>query len=170
MACVMSPITGQVFSCQIPLPPEHFGLIDNDCVPVTLVEIQDLISLAESQHQWIDLVGHPREEDRSDAKVGMILFTEAHLEYNAGLVISIGSASRPSPIDPASTADTLFCTSADAMCAVCTGHHKKGGNSACLRGQQQSKGDRNPKQNKTKTPNTNQPNPPKQTSQSFALY
>ena len=98
MACVMSPITGQVFSCQIPLPPEHFGLIDNDCVPVTLVEIQDLISLAESQHQWIDLVGHPREEDRSDAKVGMILFTEAHLEYNAGLVISIGSASRPSPI------------------------------------------------------------------------
>ena len=128
-----------------------------------------LISLAKSQPQWIDLVGHPREEDRSDAKVGMILFTEAHLEYNAGLVISIGSASRPSPIDPASTADTLFCTSADAMCAVCTGHHKKGGNSACLRGQQQSKGDRTTT-NKTKTPNTNQPNTPKQTSQSFALY
>ena len=74
-------------------PQKHFVLIDNDCVPVTLCEMQDLISPAESQPQWIDLVGG--EEDRSDAKVGMILFTEAHLEYNAGLVISIGSASRP---------------------------------------------------------------------------
>ena len=57
--------------------------------------MQDLISLAESQHQWTDLVGHPREEDRRETKLGMILFTEAHLEYNAGLVISIGSARDP---------------------------------------------------------------------------
>ena len=59
------------------------------------------------------MVGHSREEDRSDAKVGLILFTEAHLEYNAGLVISIGSAGRPSPIDPASTTDTLASELAD---------------------------------------------------------
>ena len=60
--------------------------------------MQDLIS-AESQHQWTDLVGHPREADMQETKQGMILFTEAHLEYNAGLVISIGSASGPSPIE-----------------------------------------------------------------------
>ena len=53
------------------------------------------------------------ESYRNDAKVGMILFIEAHLEYNAGLVISIRSASGPSPIDPASIADTLASELAD---------------------------------------------------------
>ena len=37
----------------------------------------------------------------------MLLFTEAHLEYNAGLVISLGSSNRPSPIEATSTAETL---------------------------------------------------------------
>ena len=37
----------------------------------------------------------------------MLLFMEAHLEYNAGLVISIGSANRPSPTEPTSVAEHL---------------------------------------------------------------
>ena len=37
----------------------------------------------------------------------MLLFTEAHLEYNAGLIISIGSANRPSPVEATATAENL---------------------------------------------------------------
>ena len=37
----------------------------------------------------------------------MLLFTEAHLEYNAGLVISVGSLNRPSPVEATSTAESL---------------------------------------------------------------
>ena len=84
-----------------------FGLVDNDCVPVTLFEVKDLIALAESQFRWPDLVGHRADPDIADSKLGMLLFTEAHLEYNAGLVISIGSTSRPSPVEATSTADNL---------------------------------------------------------------
>ena len=38
-------------------PAQHFALIDNDCVPVTLFEVQDLLQLAHQQHQWVDLIG-----------------------------------------------------------------------------------------------------------------
>ena len=88
-------------------PKVHFGLVDNDCVPVTLFEVQDLIALAESQFRWPDLVGHRADPDLTGSKLGMLLFTEAHLEYNAGLVISIGSTSRPSPVEATSTAESL---------------------------------------------------------------
>ena len=88
-------------------PKVHFGLVDNDCVPVTLFEVKDLIALAESQFRWPDLVGYRADPDLAESKVGMLLFTEAHLEYNAGLVISIGSISRPSPIEATSMAENL---------------------------------------------------------------
>ena len=88
-------------------PKVHFGLVDNDFVPVTLFEVKDLIALAESQFRWPDLVGHGADPDLVGSKVGMLLFTEAHLEYNAGLVISIGSTNRPSPVEATSTADNL---------------------------------------------------------------
>ena len=88
-------------------PKVHFGLVDNDCVPVTLFEVQDLIALAESQFRWPDLVGHHTDPDLAGSKLGTLLFTEAHLEYNAGLVISIGSTSRPSPVEATSTAESL---------------------------------------------------------------
>lgn len=41
-------------------PKQHFALIDNDCAPVTLFEIQDLVELAQQQFQWTDLVGYRR--------------------------------------------------------------------------------------------------------------
>ena len=54
-----------------------------------------------------DLVGlAPDDQERTD-KVGLLLVTEAHLEYNAGLVISLGSQGLPSPITQYSTAETL---------------------------------------------------------------
>ena len=88
-------------------PKVHFGLVDNDCVPVTLFEVKDLIALAESQFRWPDLVGYRADPDLAKSQIGMLLFTEAHLEYNAGLVISIGSANRPSPTEATSVAEHL---------------------------------------------------------------
>ena len=80
-------------------PAQHFALIDNDCVPVTLFEVQDLLPLAHQQHQWTDLIGCARPESHSSSGIGMLLFTEAHLEYNAGLVISIGNRQKSSPME-----------------------------------------------------------------------
>ena len=88
-------------------PAQHFALIDNDCVPVTLFEVQDLLQLARQQHQWVDVIGRARSESSSCAGIGMLLFTEAHLEYNAGLVISIGNRSKHSPLEHDKTASTL---------------------------------------------------------------
>ena len=88
-------------------PQQHFGLVDNDCVPVTLFEVPDLVALATSQMQWTDLVGLAPDDPKHNDKVGLLLVTEAHLEYNAGLVISIGSRGRPSPIASQSSADVL---------------------------------------------------------------
>ena len=53
-----------------------------DEVRETLFEVQDLVSLAESQFRWPDLVGHYTDPDLVHSKLGMLLFTEAHLEYN----------------------------------------------------------------------------------------
>ena len=66
---------------------------------MTLFEVQDLIELAHRQLQWVDLVGYARTESGPSHGIGMLLFTEAHLEYNAGLVISIGSSHRSSPLE-----------------------------------------------------------------------
>ena len=82
-------------------PAQHFALIDNDCVPVTLFEVQDLLQLAHQQHQWTDLIGCARPGS------GMLLFTEAHLEYNAGLVVSIGDRRKSSPMEHETSAAAL---------------------------------------------------------------
>ena len=88
-------------------PAQHFALIDNDCVPITLFEAQDLLQLAHQQHRWVDLIGHVRSESSPSAGIGMLLFTEAHLEYNAGLVISIGNRNKHSPLEHDTSALTL---------------------------------------------------------------
>ena len=54
-----------------------------------------------------DLIGCVRSESSSCAGIGMLLFTEAHLEFNAGLVISIGNRSKHSPLEYDTTASTL---------------------------------------------------------------
>ena len=88
-------------------PAQHFALIDNDCVPVTLFEVKDLLQLAHQQHRWADLIGYARSESSPSAGIGMLLFTEAHLEYNAGLVISIGNRNKHSPLEHDASAQTL---------------------------------------------------------------
>ena len=67
----------------------------------------DLMALATNQMQWTDLVGMAPEDPKHNDKVGLLLVTEAHLEYNAGLVISIGSHGRPSPTASQSSAEVL---------------------------------------------------------------
>ena len=57
--------------------------------------------------QWTDLVGMAPDDSKRNEKVGLLLVTEAHLEYNAGLVISIGSHGRPSPTASQSSAEVL---------------------------------------------------------------
>lgn len=81
-------------AARVLFPTQHFALIDNDCVPVTLFKSKELVALAENQHQWADLVGHDRTPKDSASKMGMLLFTEARLEYYAGLVLSLGSTHR----------------------------------------------------------------------------
>ena len=88
-------------------PQQHFGLVNNDCVPVTLFEVPDLIALATGQTQWRDLVGMAPDDPKHNEKVGLLLVTEAHLEYNAGLLVSIGSQGRPCPITSHSSAEVL---------------------------------------------------------------
>ena len=88
-------------------PAQHFALIDNDCMPVTLFEVQDLLQLAHSQHQWVDLTGRARPAPTPGTGIGMLLFTEAHLEHNAGLVISIGNRHQHSPMEHESSAAAL---------------------------------------------------------------
>ena len=84
-------------------PQVHFGLVDNDCVPVTLFEVKDLVELARHGFCWSDIVGHPMCPEGEEKFPGMLLFTEAHLEYNAGLVVSLSSPHRPSPVTASST-------------------------------------------------------------------
>ena len=55
-------------------PAQNFALIDNDCVLVTLFEVQDLIELAHQQHQWVDLTGRARSESHSCRGIGTLLF------------------------------------------------------------------------------------------------
>ena len=55
-------------------PAQHFALIDNDCAPVTVFEVQDLIALAHQHHQWVDLIGRARSEFHSCRGIGTLLF------------------------------------------------------------------------------------------------
>ena len=34
-------------------PKVHFGVVDNNCVPVALFEVKDLVAFAESQFHWL---------------------------------------------------------------------------------------------------------------------
>ena len=59
---------------------------------------------------------------------------------------------------------SFFCTSGDAMCAGCTGHLSKGGDSASYRGERTKK--QTKQQNRTKQqPNTEKETPKQQTAE-----
>ena len=71
-------------------PAQHFALIDNDCVPVTLFEAQDPLQLAHQQHQWVDLMGCARSES---APVQVLAcYSSQRLTWNIMQVWSFRSA------------------------------------------------------------------------------
>ena len=69
-------------------PSCHIALIDNDCVPLALFEIQELLKLSQQLPEWRSLLEAAPE---LPSQIGMILVTEPHFEHNAGLVISPAS-------------------------------------------------------------------------------
>ena len=69
-------------------PSCHIALIDNDCVPLALFEMQDLLKLSQQLPEWRSLL---EETPEIHPQIGMILVTEPHFEHNAGLVISPAS-------------------------------------------------------------------------------
>ena len=69
-------------------PSCHIALIDNDCVPLSLFEITDLLKLSQQLPEWRTLI---EGDDDSPIQIGMLLVTEPHFEHNAGLVISPAS-------------------------------------------------------------------------------
>ena len=79
--------TGPLLLC-ILFPACHIALIDNDCVPLSLFEIADLLKLSQQLPEWRTLL---EGDDDSPIQIGMLLVTEPHFEHNAGLVISPAS-------------------------------------------------------------------------------
>ena len=69
-------------------PSCHIALIDNDCVPLALFEVQDLLNFSQQLPEWHTLL---EETPEIPPQIGMILVTEPHFEHNAGLVISPAS-------------------------------------------------------------------------------
>ena len=69
-------------------PSCHIALIDNDCVPLALFEIQELLKLSQQLPEWRSLL---EDAPELPPQIGMILVTEPHFEHNAGLVISPAS-------------------------------------------------------------------------------
>ena len=99
-------------------PSIHFVLLDSDCVPVALFEIEELWALTtqaltfsrtSEQHGGADGPAHKarktRQDDEEDNKgQRVILFTEPHADINAGLAIILGSE-HDSPLDFAEAAE-----------------------------------------------------------------
>ena len=99
-------------------PRIHFVLLDSDCVPVTLFEIEELWALTtqaltfsrmSEQQGGADGPAHKarktRQDDEEDNKgQRVILVTEPHTDINAGLVIILGSE-HDSPLDLAKAAE-----------------------------------------------------------------
>ena len=118
-------------------PNIHFALIDNDCLPLTLLEIAELWNIASPRSVPIGTkssgfdattrgddctptpgASHPHKRARRDPDLatlppqGVILFTEPHSELNAGLVLIC--ASRHQPIVDLENLDLPVATDAEA--------------------------------------------------------
>ena len=68
-------------------PAINWILIDTDCVPTSLFEVDELVKISMPQSDWENL---PDKEDSHICKEkapAVLLFTEYQAEYNAGLVI-----------------------------------------------------------------------------------
>ena len=105
-----------------------------------------------------------RIQDLIDASLTLQFKTKGIFHSSSGpkfdscMILSITDASH------AASFVFLFCTSMDAVCAVCTGHHSKDGNSASREEEKTKTNNRNPQKDQ---PNKN---PPSNHFQSFELY
>ena len=92
-------------------PKTHFVLLDSDCVPVTLFEIEELwvltseplSSQAHAPNHGIDGPAHKarktqQDHDEEEKAPRVILVTEPHTDINAGFVVIFGSQ-HSAPID-----------------------------------------------------------------------
>ena len=81
-------------------PAINWILIDTDCVPTSLFEVDELVKISMSQSDWENL---PDREDSYILKQkasAVLLFTEYQAEYNAGLVIiAAGERARNQGLD-----------------------------------------------------------------------
>ena len=99
-------------------PKTQFVLLDSDCVPVTLFEIEELWALTtqalslchmSDQSGGADGPAHKarktrRDEEEEDKGQRVILVTEPHTDINAGFVVILGSE-HDSPLDIEKAAD-----------------------------------------------------------------
>ena len=92
-------------------PKTHFVLLDSDCVPVTLFEIEELWMLTtEPLFSQVSAISHgadgPAHKARKTQQVHdgeeeaprVVLVTEPHTDINAGFVVIFGSQ-HPAPMD-----------------------------------------------------------------------
>ena len=101
-------------------PTIHIALVDTDCVPVSLFEIEDLILLSKLQMSAHSTNTPPGGASASDQPTpGMILFSEECHDINAGLVVSIADPTAAS-IDlstPVEDLERLLLTRRDVLLA-----------------------------------------------------
>lgn len=88
--------------CRYLFPKQHLILIDTDCVPVTLFEVQDLVQLCKGLPVPQDLV-HPVDQGTP----GMILVSEHSMDLNAGFVLSLAETEEVTQPDLACSAKEL---------------------------------------------------------------
>ena len=99
-------------------PDTHFVLLDSDCIPVSLFEIDELwalttqaLTLPQATEQQGEADGPAqkarktkKDDDEDNLGQRVILVTEPHTDINAGLVIIL-SSDHDSPIDLANAAE-----------------------------------------------------------------
>ena len=83
-------------------PTVNFALTDSDCVPTTLFEVAELVSLMTDQTSRSEAMQHHTMACTSSCPPAVLLMTESKAELNAGLIIVTGhTPARPDDTDMA---------------------------------------------------------------------
>ena len=83
-------------------PTVNFALTDSDCVPTTLFEVAELVSLMTDQASRAEAMQHHTMASTNSCPPAVLLMTESKAELNAGLIIVTGHIpARPDDVDMA---------------------------------------------------------------------
>ena len=83
-------------------PTVNFALTDSDCVPTTLFEVAELVSLMTDQTSRSEAMQHHTMASTNSCPPAVLLMTESKAELNAGLITVTGhTPTRPDDIDMA---------------------------------------------------------------------